>query len=167
MSKVNKVDFYCGAFLSYLISNGVEPTLFDVTENSKVIEFTVGKSDYKAYIKYVSTERKNTKGGKKFSNWSVIFSEKEKSFVLNDFEQKNKVNIVVLVCTNKNLKDTCFAVLNYDDAIKCIGHDDINGQARISVSHQKKSSDLYCHGTALSDENAVKTPFNADKYFGF
>ena len=37
MAKVNKVDYYCGSFLSYLIMNKVETTLFSVTEKSKVV----------------------------------------------------------------------------------------------------------------------------------
>lgn len=35
MREINKVDYFCGAFLSYLISNGVEPTLFEAGEKAK------------------------------------------------------------------------------------------------------------------------------------
>ena len=35
MREINKVDYFCGAFLSYLISNGVEPTLFEAGEKNK------------------------------------------------------------------------------------------------------------------------------------
>lgn len=49
MAKINKVDFFCGAFLSYLVSNGVEPTLFEVTEKSKKIQFTAKSSDYNIF----------------------------------------------------------------------------------------------------------------------
>lgn len=35
MARINKIDFFSGAFLSYLISNGVkEPTLFEASEKS-------------------------------------------------------------------------------------------------------------------------------------
>ena len=39
MSRVNRIAFFCGAFLSYLITNKVEPTLFEATEKSKIVQF--------------------------------------------------------------------------------------------------------------------------------
>ena len=44
MSRINKIDYFCGAFLSYLISNNVEPTLFDAVDKSKIVNFTQKKN---------------------------------------------------------------------------------------------------------------------------
>ena len=49
---VRKVDFYCGAFLSYLITNKVEPTLFEAGDKSKNLHFTIGQYDYNSILKY-------------------------------------------------------------------------------------------------------------------
>lgn len=167
MPKVNKIDFYCGAFLSYLISNKVEPTLFSATEKSKVVQFLLRNTDYNVYVKYVSTEKIINLKGKKYSKWDVIFQKNEREYLLKNFFRPNHQNIVVLVCANKEFKDTYFAVLSYEQALSCMGKDDINKQFRITVKHQKKSPYAYCYGTALSDDNAIAIPYNVDSFFGF
>ena len=50
MGRINKTDYFCGAFLSYLISNNVEPTLFDAVDKSKVVNFTQKNRDYNVYL---------------------------------------------------------------------------------------------------------------------
>lgn len=167
MAKVNKVDFYCGAFLSYLISNKVEPTLFNANEKSKVVQFLLKNTDYNVYVKYVSAGKLFNIKGKQHTRWEVIFQKSERDYLVNDFCKSNFKNIVVLVCANKDFKDTYFAILTYDQAIQCLGNDAINNQFRISVKHQKKSPNAYCYGTALSDNNAIAIPYNVDTFFGF
>ena len=67
MSRINKIDFFSGAFLSYLISNGVkEPTLFEATEKSKIIKFSLRNKDYNVYLKYVSTSKQSIQKGKNY-----------------------------------------------------------------------------------------------------
>ena len=46
MKKINKIDFYCGAFLSFLVSNGVEPTLFEAGDKSRILEFLLKQTKY-------------------------------------------------------------------------------------------------------------------------
>lgn len=167
MGKINKVDFYCGAFLSYLITNKVEPTLFNTTEKSKVVQFLLRNTDYNVYVKYVSTSKISTKKGKQYTKWDINFQKNERDYLLNDFCIANKKNIVVLVCANQDFKDTYFAVLSYDDAVKCLGKDAINTQYRITVKHQKKSPNSYCYGTAIDEENAIRIMYNVDAFFGF
>jgi len=167
MNKVNKVDFYCGAFLSYLITNKVEPTLFDATDKSKVVRFSLKTTDYNIYVKYNSSPKKSIINDKEYTKWDFIFTEKEKDFLLDNFAVDNRENLVVLVCTNEKLKDTCFAVLTFEQALSCLGDDKVNKQWRITVKHKKKSEHLYCHGTALSDNNAIQVYNDSDYYFGF
>lgn len=167
MGKVNKVDFYCGAFLSYLITNKVEPTLFNATEKSKVVQFLIKNTDYNVYVKYVSTEKKFSNKGKIYSKWDIIFQKSEREFLLEKFCKPNFKNIVVIVCANKSFKDTLFAVLTYDQAMQCLGNDDINKQFRVTVKHQKGSPNVYCYGTAISDDKAIKILFDSDCYFDF
>lgn len=167
MARINKVDFYCGAFLSYLISNKVEPTLFSVTEKSKMVQFLLRNTDYNVYVKYVSDGKILSIKGKQHTRWQVIFQKNERDFLLNDFCIPDNMNIVVLVCANKDFKDTYFAILTYEQAVQCLGNDEVNNQFRITVKHQKKSPNAYCYGTALSDDNAIAIPYNVDSFFGF
>lgn len=164
MAKVNKVDFYCGAFLSYLISNKVEPTLFSATEKSKVVQFLLKKTDYNVYVKYVSTSKTLAIKGKQHTRWEVIFQKSERDYLVNEFCKPNHENIIVLVCANKDFKDTFFAVLTYEQAIQCLGNDAINNQFRITVKHLKKSPNAFCYGTALSDNNAIVIQYNVDSF---
>lgn len=170
VSRVNKIDFFCGAFLSYIISNGVkEPILFESSpsENSKVINFSLRTNDYNAYLKYVSTSKNSVQGGKSYTKWDIVFTEKEKNFIKNSFESFDKENIVILVCANESFRDTYFAVLNIKDAQKCLGNDEVNKQSRISVKRMKGSKYVSCYGTALSDEKAIQIKYNFDEFFGF
>lgn len=167
MARVNKIDFFCGAFLTYLITNGVEPTLFEATEKSKIVKFSLRDKDYNIYLKYVSTSKQSTKGGKEYTRWNIVFTKAEKNILDSSFVEQNKENIVVLVCTNENLKDTYFAIIPYENAVKCLGSDDINNQPRISIKRQKGSKYVTCYGTAVSDKNAFQMKYNFDEYFDF
>ena len=168
MAKVNKMDFQCGAFLSYLISNGVkEPTLFEASEQSKIVKFTLRDKDYCAYLKYVSRSTKSVVAEKSYTRWDIPFTDKEKQFLRNSFEEMGKENIVVLVCTNESFKDTYFAIINLESALMCIGEDCINAQSRISIKRMKGSKYVSCYGTALSDENAIQLKYDFDEVFGF
>lgn len=165
MAKVNKIDFYCGAFLSYIISNGAnEPTLFEDTEkSSKKLKFTLRDNDYKAYLKYVSTPKKSTSKGKSFTKWDISFTESEREYLKTSFAEEDRENIVILVCANKEFKDTYFGILSIKDALKCMA----NEQPRITIKRQKGSKYVSCYGSGISDENALQLKYNFDEYFEF
>lgn len=167
MRKINKVDYFCGAFLSYLISNGVEPTLFEAGEKSKVVEFMIRDSVYKIFFKYSTKKKTITKQSKAYDTWNVVFAEKELN-LLETFGESSKKVAVVCICTDEKLKDADIAVIPYEDACKCLGlmQDAINKQRTIGIRHLKGSSKLLCHGTGLSQDDAVEIPHNFEKYFG-
>ena len=167
MAKVNKIDFYCGAFLSYIISNGAEPTLFDASEKSKFIKFALRDKDYNVYLKYVGSSNETIKGGKTYYKWDILFTSAEKEILKNGFEETGKENIVVLVCANDNFKDTYFAIISLEDALKCLGDDNVNNQWRISIKRLKGSKYVDCYGTAISDTNAIRLKYDFDTYFDF
>lgn len=165
MARVNKIDFYCGAFLSYIISNGAnEPTLFEDSEkSSKRLKFSLRNKDYKAYLKYVCTPKTPTLKGKTYTKWDVIFTESERDYLTNSFAEEDRENIVILVCANKEFKDTYFAIVKIDDALKCMA----NEQPRITIKRQKGSKYVSCYGSGISDENALQLKYNFDEYFDF
>ena len=167
MREINKVDYFCGAFLSYLISNGVEPTLFEAGEKSKIVEFTIRDSIYKVFCKYSTKKKTVTKQGKSYDTWNVGFAEKELA-LLENFGDNSKKVAIVCICTDEKLKNADVAVIPYEDACKCLGlmQDEINKQRVITVRHLKGSSKLLCHGTGLSQDNAIEIPHNFEKFFG-
>lgn len=167
MSRINKMDYYFGAFIYYLISNKVEPTLFDTVDKSKVINFTQKDTDYNAYLKYVGTCNKSKVAGKEHSTWVVNFTSAENTYIRTKFKQDNRKNIVVLVCAKPNLQETCIAILSLDEALECLGDDNQNDQRRINVKYKKGSRHLECYGTAIPDTQAKKIKHDFDEYFGF
>lgn len=169
MNKINKLDFYCGAFLSYLIGNGCgEPTLFDVTDKSKIINFMLRNKNYNLFLKYSGTSTSITRRGKKHKRWNVTFTQKDMEYLHTSFIKDDSENLILIVCTNESLKDTYFGILNHADAIKCLGAlDGINKQHRMVLNRQKGSKYVHCHGTALSDEAPIKIEYNYNKVFGF
>lgn len=163
---IKKVDYYCGAFLSYLIFNGIEPTLFEAGEKSRIIRFGVKKNDYKVLIKYTTAAKESTKASKVSTKWDTIFTQRELE-ILSTFQESRRISLIVLICTDVDMKNTFFPVLTYDDAIACLGMDTVNKQKRISISHLKGSPYISCYGTALSDIKALQKDYNCDKFFGF
>lgn len=165
MTKINKIDFYCGAFLSYIVSNNAkEPTLFEETEkSSKRIKFSLRNKDYNAYLKYVSTSKISKVKGKLYTTWNIYFTESEREYLKTEFSEQDKENIVILVCANKDFKDTYFGILDIQNALKCMQ----NEQPRISIKRQKGSKYVYCYGSGIADENAIQLKYDFDEFFDF
>lgn len=123
--------------------------------------------DYNAYIKYVSKSKLSTLNGRIYTKWDITFTERERDYLINHYFEDDKCNIVVLVCANENFKDTYFAILDYKDALRCIGNDEVNKQYRITVKRQKGSKYVDCYGTAISSEKAFQIKYNFDEFFEF
>ena len=165
MTKINKIDFYCGAFLSYIVSNNAkEPTLFEETEkSSKRIKFSLRNKDYNTYLKYVSTIKESIVKGKTYYKRDINFTTSEREYLRTSFKEQNKENIVVLMCASKDFKDTYFGILSIKDALKCLE----NEQPRITIKRQKGSKYVSCYGSGISDKNALQLKYNFDEYFEF
>lgn len=164
MATIKKIDYYCGAFLSYLVSNDIAPTLFEADEDSKTFRYLIGSQDYKVYVKYAGKGTTVKKFDKVSKKWVINFSKQEYD-KFKDFYDPHRKLLVVCVCTNAKFSETDFAVLTYEDALKCLGSDDINKQRHLTIVHQKASPKMYCHGTAVSDENAIEIFHDYSKYF--
>ena len=163
MNKVNKIDYYSGAFLSYLNANGTEPTVLGGTEKCKVIRLSVHGKDYKVYLKYVGKPRMSTIKKKTFFNWETSFTTAERDYLKSDFSEYRSENIVVIVCTTETFDYTCFAVVPVEDALKCLGNDCINQWPRITIRRQKNGRHIKYHGTTIADRDAKKlTDFGFD-----
>ena len=159
---VKKIDYFCGAFLSYLISNGISPALFEAGEKSKIVKFSTNLGDYKVYIKYSTickfSNRKSTR------KWDVLFTKKEMD-ILKDFLEQNRKHYFVLVCTDTNMKENEVAVLDYDGGLMCLGNDSVNRERRISVVHKKGSPYMNCYGTARSENQGIQIYKDFNRYF--
>ena len=162
MINTGRKDHLRGAFLEYLISNRVEPTLFEAGANSKITQFTIKDKDYKAFVKYCASPRKSQKG----VTWNTEFTKKEVE-LLKQLHEKDRENIIVIVCTDHKFQNTLFAVLPEKVATQCLGKDRMNQSRRVSIYHEKNSRHFNVYGTAVDKTNSYRVRRNCDKYFGF
>lgn len=161
MSDIRKIDFYCGAFLSYLVKNDIPPTLFEAGDNGKIVKFQTNYDYYKIYIKY-STCRRNKRTGDRL--WKVIFTDNEMELV-NGFSEKNRKLLFIIVCTDPGMTESEFAVIDFEYGLKCLGNDPVNEKRRISVFHKKYSPYMIVYGTAIDKEDGKLIFRDYDKYF--
>lgn len=162
MGLIKKVDYYCGAFVSYLVSKGNNLTLFEATDNSKIAQFAVASSDFKVYIKYSATCKVTNK--RTCRKWDINFTDKEVD-ILYDFNKENCKMYFVIVCTDKKMKNTEVAVLDFKKAMRCLGKDKINNTRRITIIHEKGSKYLHYYGVAVDKTNAYSTLKDFEGYF--
>ena len=167
MRKINKADYFYGAFLSYLISNGIEPTLFETGDKIRILEFLIRNTTYKAYLKYSTTKRTTIEQEKETQRWDIVFSSNELK-IMQNFGEDNKKAVIIFICTDEELSNTDIAILPYPEACKCmgLGVDRKNNQRRISIQHSKHSRWFQCYGTGLADTSAIEVPYNFQKSFG-
>lgn len=171
MHKINKLDYFIGVFLTTIInsSKGV-PALFDETDNSKRVEFTTDLGDYNVYIKYTTAIRisRLTIDGKKRkkSSWNIAFSTKDYNILRKSFYRDDKKNLICLVCTNKKLNNTNLVVLDYNDAMKCLGGITNSGNRRITVFRIGAEHNFNCYGVGFEEEDYIKSPVNSTKFLG-
>ena len=162
MINTGKKDHLRGAFLEYLISNRVEPTLFEAGANSKITQFTIKDKDYKAFVKYCASPRTSQKG----VTWDTTFTKKEVE-LLKQVSENGRENIIVIVCTDHKFQNTLFAVLPEKVATQCLGKDRMNQSRKVSIYHKANSPYFNVYGTAVDKTNSYRVRRNCDEYFGF
>lgn len=166
MSKINKIDYFVGVFLSTILSSskGVPALFDDEAKESKRVEFETDSGAFNVYIKYSTKQYignetvKDIKKKKKY--WNIIFYEKDYDFLKNSFRKKDRINLVCLVCTNDKLNDTHIAVLKYEDAMKCLEKKMDSGGRRITVSRIGAGRSFYCYGVDFDEKDYIKCPID-------
>ena len=150
MHRINKLDYFVGVFLTTILnsSTGV-PVLFDETENSKRVEFSTDLDDFNVYIKYTTNMRKSkvtVNGRRKKLSFNISFSKRDYDILKNSFYIEGKQNLLGLVCTNDKLNETYIAVIDYVDAMKCLGKETKSGSRRITVTRLSAEYDFNVMG---------------------
>ncbi|OBY11857.1 hypothetical protein [Clostridium paraputrificum] len=163
-----KDDFYCGAFLSYLVNGKAVPALFDEVEDKtrKIYKVTTNKLMYTAYVKSCTKPLKS-KGGE--SNlWTFSFTERqidEISNISNDVE--HQLFKFVFICGQEKLNESTIAVISFDELLKCIDIDRVHKYKpqNVMIRYYKGQKAFRVYGTTrdeISDgkENALRIKTN-------
>lgn len=148
-SRVNKSDYYYGAFLSNLLDRGRTPVLVEKDSSRGVYKILTGHTENYIYMKYVTTKDNGRL-------WNFGFSRDN----LKEVEEyvKKDINLIFgLICSYKGLIDTEIGVFSIEEFKKCIDFDcNKNKNHRISVLKQPHSSYLTLYGTALDRDNGIE-----------
>lgn len=172
--EVTRGDFYCGAFLSFLLNNGIVPALFEerIDANRKIYDFTTNKGNFRVYVKY--TESPSSKSeGKGSSIWNFPFTESQIDEIKNIVTDDRSLYFV-FVCGSSSLNKSRIAVISQDIIYKCI---DVNRENKyksqsVKIRLIKNHRDFDVYGTARSDkfenkDNTIKVRVkNIDELFG-
>lgn len=171
---ITREDFYCGAFLSFLLNNGITPALFEerVDINRKIYDFKINKGDFRVYVK--CSENPSSESDLKSSSiWNFPFTEGQIDEI-KYIESVNRKLYFVFVCGRSSLNKSRIAVIPEDIISQCI---DVNRtdkyksqSVKIRIIKGHREFDVY--GTARSDklnakDNTLKVRVkNIDELFG-
>lgn len=148
-------DFYCGAFLSYLLNNGIVPALFEDRKdlNRKVYDFTTNKGDFRVYVK-CSEKPSSRSGQKNHWIWNFPFTDSQIDEI-KDLRDETKQMYFAFVCGQSVLNQSRIAVVPEDIVLKCI---DINRSDKykpqsVKVKLTKGEWNFSIYGTAKEDKD--------------
>lgn len=170
-----KEDFYCGAFLSYLLNNNIVPALFDEKEdfNRKIYDFTTNTGDYRAYVKSSDKPSSNSRNNT-YNIWTFPFTDNQ----IDEIKRiKNNLNgkefLFIFICGQPKLAKSRIAVVPSDKVFQCMDIDrhDKYKQQNIKIRLIKGHWDFDVYGTAREDkkndsDNTIKVRTqNIDELF--
>lgn len=150
MCKLKAVDFYYGSFLSALLNTpGGRPSLFDATDSRRIYRLeTNNNEECYFFAKYVYEVKNKTD---RFSHWAFPFTEAEIAKLQELHEEKGRVKLV-LICVKEGFKNSELAIVEYDDAMDCLGVDRGVSPYRISVKAIEGKHGLRVYGSGRSDK---------------
>lgn len=171
MSRIAKSDFFAGVFLSTILkSSKAVPMLCDGSEGVKRILFETDLGAFNTYIKYSTNPHKSIdRSDNKRRNrlyWTINFTQKEYDYLVKDFSDSGRNNLIAIVCTNKELTETHIAILTLAQAHVCLKLTTNGGSRTITVSRTGRDHRFICTGVNLPDFVNQPQPFvNHLRYF--
>lgn len=175
MCKLKAADFYYGAFLSALLNTpGGRPSLFDETDSRRIYCLETNNNDACYFFTKYIQERKNKqekeeKKDKKVKNdsvhhWVFQFTDAEIEKLQELYEEKGRVK-VVLIGVKKGFANSELAIIDFEDAMDCLGVGIGVKSYRIDIKALPNKHGLRMYGSGRSDklngkENTLKVDRN-------
>jgi hypothetical protein len=147
MSKIKVSDFYYGAVLSMLLSNGVKPVLLESDENRQVYDLATNNEECRLFMKY-RRDKQDTKT-QDYSSWTFVLTDSDKEEITGYIQEGFNL-IVALVCGVADLAESEVAVLDRDQIQELIMLD----KNSITIS-RKKNERAYRISLGGGRENAM------------
>ena len=150
MSKLKVADFYYGAFLSDLLNTpGGRPSLFDETGSRSIYRLETNNNEESYFFAKYVTDIKNKNDS--FNHWIFNFTPAEIAKLQELHEEKGRVK-VVLICVKESLADSELAIIDYDDAMNCLGVNTGVKPYRINIKAYSKKHGLRMYGSGRADK---------------
>ncbi|WZL80722.1 hypothetical protein QBE53_13040 [Vallitaleaceae bacterium 9-2] len=172
---LRKEDFYTGAFLSYVLNNGVKPALFEGrnTVGRKVYDFTTNEGDFRVYVKYIGKPTSKSKANNR-KIWSFPYTEDQVD-ELNEILMTERTFVFCCICGEEDLNKSKLLLLDRETVRSCIDLErkDKYKPQSLKLRFIKGHWDFDIYGTARSDkkkgnDNTIKIRANnIDEMFGF
>ncbi|NLP31444.1 MAG: hypothetical protein GX363_10000 [Clostridiales bacterium] len=147
MSKIKVSDFYYGAVLSMLLSNGVKPVLLESDENRQVYDLATDNGECRLFMKY-RRDKQDTKT-QDYSSWTFVLTDSDKEEITGYIQEGFNL-IVALVCGVADLAESEVAALDRDQIQELIMLD----KNSITIS-RKKNERAYRISIGGGRENAM------------
>ena len=127
--RLTKEDFYCGAFLSMLLNNGIDPALFEKKEDSnrKIYDFDTNKGSFRVYVKSSETPYSES-DYKSSSTWNFPLTENQID-ELKNIRDNSRQLYFVFICGREKLNHSRIAVIPCNILFQCV---DLDVKVRIT-----------------------------------
>ena len=165
--------FLPGYFLTTVLkASKTVPMLFDTLNEIKRVVFDTDIGDFNVYVKYSTKPYKGwdykMARKKRRTYWNITFTGDEYSYLTNSFEDSDRINLVAIVCTNKNLTYNKIAILTLDETKECLRKRTKGGQHRITVSQTGKKHNFDCFGVGgFYDKTNIHPYVNHMRFFEY
>lgn len=151
MCKLRALDFYYGAFLSALLNtSGNRPVLFEETGSRRIYRMeTNNMSECYIFSKFVTKKEADAKGR---WNWTFNFTDAEIVKIQSLYQKSGNVKLA-LICVKEGLVDSELAVIDYNEAMDCLGVNIGVKRCRINIkTPEGKDYGLRMYGSGRSDK---------------
>lgn len=152
MSRIKVSDFYYGAVLSMLMSNGVRPVLIESDTNRRVYDLTTDNEDCRLFMKY-RADKLDIKT-QDYNSWSFNFTDRDKDEIRRYINEVYNL-IIALICGVADLADSEVAVLDKEQIQELIALD----KDSITIS-RRKNERAYRIPLDGGRENAMLVKYN-------
>lgn len=147
--RVNKSDYYYGAFLSKILDNGCTPALLTNDANRGVYKITTDSGEYIIYMKYLTNHQDDLL-------WNFSFT-KDNLEEIKEYVEKDEKLMFGFICSYESLLFTELGLCDLDEFKRCVDLDCKNEDyKRLSILKVPYSPYLRFYGSELDREDSLE-----------
>ena len=147
--RVNKSDYYYGAFLSKVLDNDCTPALVIKDSNRGVYKIFTDNGEHIIYMKYVNNKEDDML-------WNFAFTKENLEEIKGYIKDTTKI-MFGFICSYENLLDTELGLCTSQEFEKCVDLDCNNEDyQRVSILKIPNSPYLRLYGSRLDRKDNIE-----------